>query len=60
MPEFFRDLRRIMHGGRDLAADQLAETRAQAVDGDFHGGFILSPITSKCTTCDHFKVHHFG
>jgi hypothetical protein len=20
----------------------------------------LSPITSKCTTCDHFKVHHFG
>jgi UDP-galactopyranose mutase len=21
---------------------------------------ILSPITSKCTTCDHFKVHHFG
>jgi hypothetical protein len=22
-------------------------------------GFV-SPITSKCTTCDHFKVHHFG
>jgi hypothetical protein len=21
---------------------------------------LLSPITSKCTTCDHFKVHHFG
>jgi hypothetical protein len=21
---------------------------------------MLSPITSKCTTCDHFKVHHFG
>ena len=21
---------------------------------------ILSPITSKCTTCDHFKVHHSG
>ena len=20
----------------------------------------LSPITSKCTTCDHFKVHHLG
>jgi hypothetical protein len=20
----------------------------------------VSPITSKCTTCDHFKVHHFG
>jgi hypothetical protein len=20
----------------------------------------LSPVTSKCTTCDHFKVHHFG
>ena len=21
---------------------------------------LVSPITSKCTTCDHFKVHHFG
>ena len=21
---------------------------------------FMSPITSKCTTCDHFKVHHFG
>ena len=20
----------------------------------------LSPVTSKCTTCDHFKVHHLG
>jgi hypothetical protein len=20
----------------------------------------LSPVTSKCTTCGHFKVHHFG
>jgi hypothetical protein len=21
---------------------------------------IVSRITSKCTTCNHFKVHHFG
>ena len=20
----------------------------------------LSPVTSKCATCDHFKVHHLG
>jgi hypothetical protein len=20
----------------------------------------VSPVTSKCTTCDHFKVHHRG
>ena len=20
----------------------------------------VSPVTSKCTTCDHFKVHHLG
>jgi REP element-mobilizing transposase RayT len=20
----------------------------------------LSPVTSKCTTCGHFRVHHFG
>ena len=24
------------------------------------GIHFVSPITSKCTTCDHFKVHHFG
>jgi hypothetical protein len=30
------------------------------LDGNFRLGEILSPITSKCTTCDHFKVHHFG
>ena len=23
-------------------------------------GARLSAITSKCTSCDHFKVHHFG
>lgn len=39
MPEFLRDFGRLIHGGRDLAADQFAETRAQAVDGNFHGGF---------------------
>jgi hypothetical protein len=22
--------------------------------------FLMSRITSKCTTCNHFKVHHFG
>jgi hypothetical protein len=27
---------------------------------DFAIGDALSPITSKCTTCDHFKVHHPG
>jgi hypothetical protein len=31
-----------------------------------HHGLLLdeecsvSPVTSKCTTCGHFKVHHFG
>jgi hypothetical protein len=30
--------------------------------GNFGTGHIhaLSRITSKCTTCNHFKVHHFG
>jgi hypothetical protein len=44
-------------------------TRNRPADGFGDEGFrlvrdgraeFLSPITSKCTTCDHFKVHHFG
>ena len=27
---------------------------------DRHHPHVLSPVTSKCTTCDHFKVHHPG
>ena len=29
------------------------------IDGEAVGD-TLSPVTSKCTTCDHFKVHHLG
>ena len=35
-----------------------AQPIQRALCADRHGA--LSPITSKCTTCDHFKVHHFG
>jgi hypothetical protein len=43
----------------------LANCRAQDLDPqDYLVEVIkrlpLSRITSKCTTCNHFKVHHFG
>ena len=32
----------------------------QAVLAELFQVTVLSRITSKCTTCNHFKVHHFG
>lgn len=36
--EFVGDVCRVVHGGGDLDADEFPETRAQAMNGDFHCG----------------------
>ncbi len=38
MTEFIGDIRWIIHRRTDFSMDQFAETRAQPMDGDFHGG----------------------
>ena len=50
LPKFLTPRQPLLSDDRFRAINAQLEERSR----------IVSPITSKCTTCNHFKVHHFG
>ena len=59
-PEAFSLQRRSLPEDLRDCADHLACARWGCQDVALALSTWVSPITSKCTTWDHFKVHHFG